>query len=640
MSKKQKQTRKVVAQASAPLAQISTVTAKPHIVVTVLRAGGILILGLEAWSFVQPDARLWGVHHLTFLPVPLAAAVALLGVLLLSPLGAHAVERFIVRFRKFGSRPAIIGAVIAAMVFSLLSVSVPLLGDGPLWIVELSWIGKFHTRGSETPPNRWKSRKEPLEIVLHELTFRAVMPFRPPDTYPSSPDDLSAINDKRTRWFEHAAELTYAWLSIAAGALAVFVTLRFARRRLPPMSRLPFVLTLFSGGGMLLFFGYVEHYSWVSLAVISFLLAGLDATFSPRRFPWLPLLLFVLSVACHLAAVFLLPPLVFLLYQWRQFTAKGEAAISPLRIAWQVVAVFALLGVAAYVWVRGWKGWLTIAPLIPAWSRDGYALLSITHALDLFNLFALVAAPAILLIAVLRRVRRTVSPKAEQSLFLALATGSGIALVISFDPNLGMARDWDLLAVALWPLMMLGAWTVARIDWGRARPLIVATVAGLVALITLPYILVQASEATSVRRFETLLHMDATRSAYGWENLSVHYRSTGNIDGRIRALRAACVVDNNPRYRVNLAAALRTNGQLSEAEPLCIGAVREKPQYVGQLVYLAVAYGQKGNEAKARQLLELARDLNPQDSTAAEVLRELGRHPDNTPGRDHSSSNP
>ena len=143
---------------------------------------------------------------------------------------------------------------------------------------------------------------------------------------------------------------------------------------------------------------------------------------------------------------------------------------------------------------------------------------------------------------------------------------------------------------------------------------------GVIVLTTVPFVLVQARESWSVQHFEALLRMDSSRSAYGWENLAVHYETRGDLGGRIRAWRAALAVSGNPRYMINLSVALRLNGQLEEAEALCIPAVREKPDYSYQLTYLAAAYRERGNAEKMVELLRLACELNPADTTARKLL--------------------
>jgi tetratricopeptide (TPR) repeat protein len=590
-----------------------------------LRLTGFLLLGAALLAWARPEARTWGIHHLAFLPPMFAGCLAGLGALLWTPVGGWLAHWLFSRLRWVSGRPAVLWAAVAAALFFALRVSVPLMGDGPLWIKELVWIGEFQARKERTPVDRWKIRKEPLELALHEMVFRTAILFRPPDILEASSSQSRAAFKKREQWFVTAARNTYAWLSVLAGALTVFMVVRFARRRIALQARTPFLLTLFSGGSLLLFFGYIEHYSLVSLATIAFLLAGLEESFVPRRFPLKTVVAFVLAVGCHLTAIILLPALLYLLYNFlRQSTNEPHRKSSaPRNRALCFFGIFVLLGLAGYVYVKGWKGWLSVLPLTPALSRDGYALFSFNHALDLLNLLALLALPAVVIISVLR-IREKVEYSAQIQIgFLALAAVSGVAFVINFDPNLGMARDWDVLAVALWPLMVLAAWKLARSDLRASRADVLAALAGFVVLVSLPYVLVQSSQPASVARFESLLHMDESRSAYGWENVAAHYEATGDSENLIRAWRAAVEASNNPRYMLNLSVALRLAGRLDEAELYCVRATRQVPEYSYQLIHLARAHGSRGDLKKARQLLALASELNPTDTAAFKSLERL-----------------
>ncbi|MBU1707239.1 tetratricopeptide repeat protein, partial [bacterium] len=244
------------------------------------------------------------------------------------------------------------------------------------------------------------------------------------------------------------------------------------------------------------------------------------------------------------------------------------------------------------------------------------------------------ALPAVVILAVLRTPKKIEHILQIQSGFLAVAAISGVAFVVAFNPNLGMARDWDVLAVALWPLLFFAAWKMACTDLGTLRAELLAFVVGFACVISIPFILVQTGEAISIARFEILLHMDASRSAYGWENLAVHYESTGYLDGRIRAWEGAVQASNNPRYMINYANVLRMADRLDEAEVYSVRGARFNPEYAYQLTHIATAYALRDNFEKARELLTLAIELDSTDSRARKLLQrtewEIARR-DSTP---------
>jgi hypothetical protein len=596
-----------------------------HLVLILRISGFITLVGvLLAWAF--PQARVWGFHHLAFLPWPLSATLIVIAALSWTPLGGKFADRILPHVTKFLRRTWLVMAA-AVVLFVGLQVSVPLLGDGTLWIKELSWIGEFKARGQSVPAGRWLKRKEPLEIASHELVFRAVAALHPPAALSGSAEDMEVAIKVREQWFRDAARRVYFWMSIAAGAAAVWLALRFARRRLLETQRPLFLRIVLGSSASLLFFGYVENYSWMFVWMLACLLAGLEESFPPRRFPVKTLLLFLVAVAFHLAMVFLLPALLFLLWIWlrpnRGVTLESQHREFVARRAWIIMAVFAVLGLAGYLYVKGWKGWISVMPLTAALSRDGYAFLTLSHFLDLLNLAALVLLPATIILIASRLGKDRPACEYIQTAFLALTAGCGAAFVAVFNPNLGMARDWDLLAACLLPVLVLAGWKLAHADLGMQRGAILAALAGFGVLITVPYILVQAGEKWSVARYETLLKLDRARSAYGWENLAVYFESKNDLENRIRAWSMAAEVSGNVRYRVNQAVALRLADRLEEAEPITVAAARKDPKYAFQLVYLAQSYGGRGSIAKARELAHLAADLAPNDKGIAEFCRTI-----------------
>ena len=74
---------------------------------------------------------------------------------------------------------------------------------------------------------------------------------------------------------------------------------------------------------------------------------------------------------------------------------------------------------------------------------QSYTLVSFSHALDLLNLCVLLSpfAPILGIIALLRR-----NPLSRTERLLLVAAAGGLVFVLLVTPNLGMSRDWDLLA--------------------------------------------------------------------------------------------------------------------------------------------------------------------------------------------------
>jgi len=370
----------------------------------------------------------------------------------------------------------------------------------------------------------------------------------------------------------------------------------------------------------------VENYSWMSLASLATLLAGIDESFPPRRFPLKTVAAFVLAVGLHLTALALFPGVLFLVLLRLWPPAENADAARAIRLRAALVAgALTALGIAGYVMVRGWRGWISVLPLLPSFSKDGYALFSSRHLLDLLNLAVLSAAPAIAVLIGLRQTGPQDASAHAQNAFLTLAAAGGVALAVTFNPNLGLARDWDVVTAALWPLIAWAAWRLAMSDLRAVRSQVAAALTGCALAVSIPFVLVQAGERSSLARFETLLSMDRSRSAYGWENVATYYEDRGDLVNRIRCWKSAIAAEDNPRYQVNAGVALRLKGDLEEAERYTVEGVRRAPKYHYQLIYLAKEYMDRGNLEKARDLVRLATELDPDDKRVPEVLAKIER---------------
>lgn len=623
MSKKRPRDRSTArAAAAATFAPLCPVRAR--LLPLVLQVTGFLLLAAVIFSWWNPAGRVWGMHHVAFLPPFLSVVLLALSLVLLTPLGGRVMKRLYARRFPPILRRAAVWSLAAMFVFFALRVAAPILGDGSLWIKELSWVGVFEARGQDVPGTRWLTRKEPLEMGLHEVVFRVVAQFRPRDFPALTPEQKEVIQKRRSRWLNTAAQHTYSLLSILAGGLFVFLAARFAQKRVIPEMRALFLLMLLSGSGMLLFFGYVENYSWMSLAALAMLLAGIDESFAPRRFPFKTVVAFVLAVGLHLTAVAMLPGVLFLVLLWLWPPGKNADALRAIRVRAALVAGgLAAAGIAGYVMVKGWEGWISVLPLLPAFSKDGYAFFSLRHLFDLLNLVALSAAPALAVLIGLRRTGPQDPSAHAQNAFLALTAAGGIALVVTFNPNLGLARDWDVVTAALWPLIAWAAWRLATADLRAVRSEIAAALTACALAVSIPFVLVQAGERSSLARFETLLNMDRSRSAYGWENIAMYYEDKGDLVNRIRCWKSALVAEDNPRYRINLGVALRLKGDLEEAERYTVEGVRRAPKFHYQLLYLAKEWVDRGRLDKGRELLRLNMELYPDDKRAPELLAKI-----------------
>jgi hypothetical protein len=629
MSRKPKRTSKSSSHASeaihAPKLPDITLEERFLLLLSLRLAGAFFILA-AVLGIMHPEWRVWGVHHLAFLPDWLSLTILILGGLFLSPFGPSVIRKFSASLSFFTKRSAWLWALLAFGVFFGLRISVPLLGDSQLWIRELTWVGELDATGGKVKAGRIFMRKEPLSLALHEGVFEMMRVVKPYRASLASSEPQNKQKEERLNYFRDLARDTYSYLSMLAGALTALILVQFARRYIPAEGRAPFFLMLLSGGGILLFFGYVENYSWTSFWIIACLLSGISESLSDVKFPWKTVLIFLIAIGFHYAAVILLPGILLLLFNFVRHKKDIEQGLdqAPTKRAKVFAIVFVVLGLGGYVWVKGWEGWISVIPLLPQWSKDGYSFVSAAHWIDLLNLFALVSLSAIVIWFSLKPSDKSSYTENSLNGFLKLSAGAGVVFVLLFNPNLGMPRDWDMLALALWPLIIFSAWRIAHLKSVNNIALL-STLCGLVMLISLPSLLVNHTYAASIDRFKNLLALDRTRAAYGWENLALHYQRRGLIENRMDAWKHAIDLERNPRYLFNYADAMKLAGRLEEAVPYYIEAAlmmrdSEIKIYREQLLYVTASLIAQEKFKKAHEVLDVAIEIMPDNEYAKRLL--------------------
>ncbi len=570
---------------------------------------GAALLFLSIVAMLLPDWRLWAVHQFAFLHPAVAVPILALAALLLSPIGVRLVSLPV--FAKFDFNPLAWSAIAFAL-FMIFSVRGSLLGDGQLSLTRLAHVGDMIESHEKIPPGRFFSQKEPGTMLLHEGAFRAGMALFGPDIAVEKGRAGQQARVERQLVYRDIAQWCYRILSCLAGALLLLVLLKFVRARNSLNGGL-FMLVLLTCGGWLAFFGYVENYAWVGLAMMIFLVAGLRATEPPRTIPILPILLFGIAVLMHYMAIVLFPALVYLLWtlHFEPRDHEQQKITAPNLRLKIIIASFVVAGIAGYIYVKGWRGWISVLPLWPDSVEDGYALLSLKHGVDLVNLLLWSCVAALVILLVSRRTAPSIRTNNQEN-FLLLAAGASAVFAFTFSPNLGMARDWDIVSAAMWPTVFYGAWRTANYQYDAVQLLrLRANLVAIILLILVPAVLVQTNQSTAIARFRNLLELDRSRSSYGWENLALYYQRTGELDLRIAAWEKAGSVGRNPRYLFNLAEAYKLADRMDEADQAALSAAQLNKDFAENLFYYAVAQAKRDKLYRARTLVNSALEINP-----------------------------
>lgn len=473
------------------------------------RAGASLLFGAVAAGTLFPAARTWGVHFLAYYGWPMIAAVmgAAAAVLLWPRLmAAGTAGRIASQMRRIPDWMLVVGG---GLLFTALRAATPLLGDGQVWINEIASGTSDYLRN-----------RAPLTLFsLHQL-YALLHP-------------LTGI----------AAERLIAISSIVGGMFVLAAWLRLSR--MLGTARGDVLLTGFAWGGIELCCGYVETYVPMTAAV-TWMLVLMLASIHRARVNHAVLPLGLLSIAFNWAAVVFLPALAA--YYWI-FTRR--ASPRPKLI---FVASGALLAAAAILYfVLGWaRGTDVLLPLIPAAGWTGAHVLSPRHAADLINVLLLAAGPLGLLLFLYIEDRNSTGRSWDSaSLLMFTVLAFPLAALIMHNPQLGMARDWDIAAALLAGVPVFSIMLLSRLSKGQRA--VRATFAAWIILVTIPWLGVQASPVRSMNRFRGLLRLDPQQSESGWDFLASYSYQRGMFDQWAASNREALQRSENPRYHANLA---------------------------------------------------------------------------------------
>jgi tetratricopeptide (TPR) repeat protein len=335
---------------------------------------------------------------------------------------------------------------------------------------------------------------------------------------------------------------------------------------------------LLSQGYALLFFGYVENYTFYIVFVALYILLAL-LYMQGRITLQLVVIVFFVSMALHLSTLGLLPSLLFLI-GWGLLRGNRADAIMGFLVA--AAGFFMLdfvLGKMSPTFSL-WDGLAELTKIARSSQGGGKGLtymFSWVHVRDFFNEHYLIGplAAFFLLPAVGYAIFKRQAWNAT-GIFLAIAAGSYFAGSWTMsEPLLGYARDWDLFAPA--GVVYAAAGLYFFISHTAESPrlprlLVFAVVFSLLQLA--PFVRITHSQRLSLERFKYL------PLGYG---------------------RTEVVVGN--WY-------LR-NGQRDQAETWLKRALEVYPYNANAFGFLGTMYAQDGNHDLASQAFERAVALRP-----------------------------
>lgn len=563
-------------------------------------------LALVAIASFMPERRLWGFNHLAFYPLYIRVPVLIVAALAFLPAVSRRVLDLLTRVagcltenKALGKAAAAAAAVLAAAVFWFLRSSTLLLGDARL--VASNFEHAFD-------PDYVLIVSSPRIILSHEpiargtsLLYHYAARFSREVVGAEAVQGIQAVN-------------------CLLGAALVFVLLRALNRgRMTAALAVWSIFLVLSSGAMQLYFGYVENYTPLLFFGSLYVLTAIGFIRRRDRNMMVPVLAcLILAVFMHIQGILLAPSFVFLVVWYsRPNCNTGLSYITALVAG--LTAAGALLLATATGYGRHF---------LPLFANDEiFGVLSPSHLADIASQILLVFPTALVACAiVLSSRRRTAGPRSAKTEasspagrreayeggamlhFMLLILIPCMIFLLVFKPDLGMARDWDLFAIAALGLIPPGLLHIGRaLGRGKGNEVRMLTAPALVLSIALAaaWIGINSDRDRSARRFEAILEYDLTRAPYAFEVLAQHYRNGGDLDRAIDTMERGIARSYNTRLMALAADLYEERGKPDDAIRLRLEVLGKQPRYEGTRRDLVLQLHRLG---RYDELLEIARE--------------------------------
>jgi len=256
-----------------------------------------------------------------------------------------------------------------------------------------------------------------------------------------------------------------------------------------------------TSGATLLFFGYIENYTWLlSLSLWTFYFA---LGYMHDNNGILPMLLScLLTILWHAIAAYLII-IVILAVLLKKSKQENKLFNIPnnylMLIAGAVLFIFILIIQASNL----------LQIFVPIWPIAGnnYWFLSPGHIIDMINLLLMIAPLGIIfIITSLFDKRSKIETKEKTATLLSWFAFLTFMIVFWVDPELGAPRDWDLLAIAGFPVSLWGAYRFTKLSISTNKNLFLIVPVIIVMLLHLsPHIYEKHDSNLAVKRLDNLL---------------------------------------------------------------------------------------------------------------------------------------
>ncbi len=404
-----------------------------------VRIGSFAFLLIYFIASFIPDSWLWGMHQLAFISLSarlmLVAVSSIIIMLPYFPPVIKSIEELSIKITVpqsvyIGITIAI--AILSIFLFDRFRIATDIYGDSRTLLNAMK--EHYYTLSDIF----FAKESEPLTRLIHQ-TIASVIGLT----------TQSAIS----------------WGNIVSGGVYIVVLLLFIRSLDSPflLKATLFILAC-SLGGVQLFFGYVEDYSYSFVVILLFLILGWQTLHGRNRL-WLMLGLLVIGMRLHLVMLFMVPGLIYLFALNRTTKKRNVNTVLSFKIIIMGVIGSLVLGLLMYLFYFQAYSFITMEetersakiflPLVnPLPEPHSYTLFSIGHFSDVIQILFYDLSPGIILILFLSVIfRKKITWRDPKIIFFGLVSLYSILFCITANPLLSFVRDWDLFAFVGLPLL-------------------------------------------------------------------------------------------------------------------------------------------------------------------------------------------
>ena len=441
----------------------------------------LVLVSLYAAGYFFPSALTWGFHFLGFLPSSvfyLYLIIVLTGLFFIMKKDIDGivapVSSFMVR------KPTLflfIVIVVAIGCIYLLRVRVPLLGDS-------FFLVKNYSEASRGVAPLYP-RNEPLSTYYFSFFM-----------------NLFGVSSYKQ--FLNVFLLADILLGIGFIICTFIIVQHLFSEKETRFSSFIYLLTIPT---VQLFFGYVETYAVVLLAVSLYTLVAV--LYLKQKIPFFPLpIIFLVQTLTHYFTLLLFPSLLYLAY----LEMKNRGGKKVLLSFGTTVGIILILLIAVNFEVEKFSAWtphshfLSVVESTNPFEKysQAYTLFSPYHFIDVLNLFILLSPGALFLVFLTLYYRKHVSLRSATSKFFvsAIVPVFMVLFVTKFD--LGMSRDWDIFAPYFFLLSLFAVFIFFESGLPNGRKIFSITIIVTIAN-SLVWFYLNSTTDASIRRYTSLL---------------------------------------------------------------------------------------------------------------------------------------